>query len=151
MEKIELSRRGFARSLLGGAALALAGCAGLNTAQLLDDLETACALIPIGTTFFISFTSSIPLLVNVNPIVQQIGTTAENDCNALVTAVKNAIAAINGQGGDATVQITTSSSNPAALRAGRSLARKVEEVYPAARDLPAGVRTVKFFVPHHIF
>lgn len=126
----------------------LGACAGVSTTQILNDIKTACLLIPIGTTFFVSFTSSIPLLVNINPIVQTIGQTATNDCDALVTAVQNAINAINSAGGTATVNVSTSNGSPATVRL---LTRKLMARYPTASLKMTGARSLSFTVPPHIF
>lgn len=143
-----LKRLAMAGSMLAALA-AVGGCSLAQQEQILSDIKTACILLPVGTTFIVNFSSSIPLALNIAPIVQTIGTAAENDCEALVTAVQAVINQINSSGATATVTVSTSSANPAAVK---KLAAKLMAKYPGAymKALP-GSKGVTFVVPPSFF
>jgi len=137
---------------LGGAlaaSLALAGCNNQQEQQVLTSLQTACVLVPIGTVFTVAFTNSITGLTQYAPVVQAVGTTAANDCNALVTAVQNTINAINSNGGTATVTVT---SNSAAASAHMNAAvAKLLAANPHLRVTGSSRTSITFVVAPSLF
>lgn len=114
---------------LGGLSLGLAACAGISAQteqNVLNAINTACELVPIGTTLVAVLASSIPLAAPFAPIVQTVGQDISADCNAFVSAVGGAIAAINKIAGVATVTVSSSSSSPAAEHYLKSLAKRLK-------------------------
>ncbi len=112
---------------IGGLSLSLGACTNEQEQQVITDIQDVCQLLPIGTVFTVAFTSSIPLTSPLSPIIQTIGTTADADCNSLATAVQNVINTINGAGGTATVNMTSSSAPAAASL--KALGKKLSAKY----------------------
>lgn len=125
------------------SATALGACTSAQEMQVLNDIEMACVLLPIGTTITATILSSIPLASPIAPIVQVVGNAATNDCNALYASLQSAIEAINGQGGTATVNVSTNNA------AASATLRKLVAKYHA--KMTATANTVTFVVPPAIF
>ena len=107
----------------GAGALALGACAGGPTpAEIEADINTACMLLPIGTTLAVALLSSIPGLAPLAPLTTVISTAVESDCSAFATAVEKAIELIVGAGATATVSVSSSTSAAAAVRFGKHVA-----------------------------
>lgn len=128
---------------VSASALGVAACTSAQEQAVLNDIKTFCETLPIGVAIVVTVVSSIPTIAAGGSVIQTVGNTAASVCTSLVTDLQKIIDNINGNGGTATVSVTSQST--------ASLSRLKSTIlhhYPTARStLKAGGTVLTFTIP----
>lgn len=121
-------------------SLGLVACTADQTAEVEHDIQVACEILPVGTTFVVALTSSIPGGAAIAPIETTIGADAATVCGDLLATVEKVISDITSSGGSAVVSMSssTASASPAVASHLRSLGAALHAKYGVKVNYSAG-------------